>query len=271
MCRACAEGGRRCPDLRRLRTVRLADLQPSARENAPAVNWGSHPSTPEELFNKHPAAVAGATIAALKKTVANEPQATIDVLASVPEGVRAHGLGFRMKSPDSLARKIASKAKATGRSPYDVNDRLTDVLRYTAVTSSSADVVDVTQTTARNLRDRGWQVEEAEHSYVPGNPYKGVHVIFRSAATGQALELQVHSEQTIAIKDEVSHELFEVLRDDDQSPHARYDADQALREAWADVPAPRGLDEFRSLGETTVRTKTYKAFNNPDEQAERHP
>ncbi len=157
-----------------MRRVTLDQLRPPATEGLPAVEWGSDPATPAQLYERYDEQVAGATVAALRFLAEAEPAVTGDVRRSVPDGCRMHGLEFRMKSPGSLAAKIDRKAEADpDASPYDVSEKITDLLRYTAVAGSPGGVVSMARDTVRRLRRRGWDMVEAEHSYVPGNPYKG--------------------------------------------------------------------------------------------------
>ena len=47
---------------------------------------------------------------------------------------------------------------------------------------------------------RGWTVIEAEQSYLPGNPYKGLHLLVRHE-DGQVAELQIQSVRSQQLKD----------------------------------------------------------------------
>lgn len=235
----------------------LDQLRPPVTEGLPAVEWGSDPATPAQLYQRYDEQVAGATVAALQFLSEAEPAVTGDVRGSVPDGCRMHGLAFRMKSPGSLAAKINRKAEADpDASPYDVSEKITDLLRYTAVADSPAGVVSMARESVRRLRRRGWDMVEAEHTYVPGNPYKGLHTVLRHRQTGQEVEVQFHSEDSIRIK-EAWHPSYEVMRDDDQPLAERAAAYRAMAQAWEDVRAPAGLDDLRVLGGVSVVAKTY--------------
>lgn len=111
-----------------------------------------------------------------------EAQMTSDVLAALPGGARMHGLAFRMKSPESLARKLNDRIKKSPmRDPEQIADGITDVVRYTAI-SDPNQVVATARTMASQLAERGWTVIEVEQSYIDGNQYKGLHMLARHSS-----------------------------------------------------------------------------------------
>lgn len=218
------------------------------------MDWSTDPANdPAQLYADHPPAVAGAAVNTLREAREREQAMTTDMLAAIPTEVRPHGLAFRMKSPASLARKINTKMLEKQTPPDDTADRLTDLVRYTAVTESADRLTSTARHTIRSLTKTGWTMIEAEHSYVPGNPYKGVHVLMHSP-TGQTAELQFHTEQTQALKDR-HHADFEIARDDDVSEQQRDAAYRRMVAAWAQVDEPPTLP--RTLGGVPVQTKDY--------------
>lgn len=253
MCRA---GVYHCPDRRVLKNVDLSELRPAAEEQVPAVDWGEHPST-ADLYEQYDPKVADATVATLRRTCQAEPEMTRDIVTSLPQGVRAHGLEFRVKSPQSLARKIRTRTEsraASGLSADQHADRLTDVVRYTAVCQDPDKLTSTAQTTLATLQEQGWEVVEAEHSYVAGSPYKGLHTLARKGSI--TAELQFHTEASQAVKDKY-HVEYEVSRDPKTPLDQRLQADETMRKAWDAVPTPNGLTALKSLGGVPLATKTY--------------
>lgn len=167
-----------------------------------------------------------------------------------------HGLEFRMKSPQSLARKIADRVQTRPQLSADEHaDRLTDVVRYTAVATEADQVVPTAQHMLATLREQGWEVVEAEHSYVPGNPYKGLHTLVRRGTV--TAELQFHSEASQGVKDRY-HVEYEVARDSTQPLERRLEADATMRRVWDEVPTPAGLHDLSELGGVPLAAKTYR-------------
>ncbi|MCC4250174.1 MULTISPECIES: hypothetical protein [Microbacterium] len=239
-----------------MRQVTLAQLLPAPDESLPAVEWDGSP-TSAELYAKYGDQVAGATIASLRYLAEAEPEVTGDVLASIPDGCRPDGLQFRMKSPGSLAAKINRKAERyPDLNPYDVSEKITDLLRYTSVAPTSDEVLPMARDTLRNLKSRGWELLEVEHSYVDGNPYKGLHAVLRHPGTQQEIEVQFHSEQGIQTKTRW-HEAYEIARDDDHPWEERAAAHHGMVGAWSQIPIPRGLTGQQKLLGVDVVAKSY--------------
>lgn len=251
MCRA---GVYHCPDQRTLRKTDLSALRPDQSDQAPEVNWFDHPST-AELYQQYDTKVANATVATLRRTCEAEPEMTRQIIQALPTGSRPHGLEFRVKSPQSLARKIHTRVALRGTSADQAADQLTDVVRYTSVSTQANDLVPTAQQTLATLRDQGWEVVEAEHSYVEGNPYKGVHTLIRKGSI--TAELQFHSEQSQAVKDRY-HVEYEIARDPSQPWEKRLEAGETMRRVWSQVPTPAGLTELDALGGVPLTPKTYR-------------
>lgn len=261
MCRSVADGGRRCRIRAHLEPLPLEKVAPAPREDRPDVYWPGEPA-PAELWQRYPAPVAAEAVGSLLDARDDEEQITSDVIAATAgEGRRAYGLEFRMKSPSSLARKIAdrtdrsSRAAARPVAPRDVADRLTDLVRYTVVSSNHDEVVPTARSVVDSLIRRGYSVVEAEHSYIEGNPYKGLHLLVRSPA-GRIVELQVHSENSQHVKDEI-HVDYELERDTDRPLIERAEARLRMERRSAQVTTPDGLTRLRTLGGVRVETKRY--------------
>lgn len=257
MCRSCDEGGRRCTDRRSLRALDLADLQPAATADAPDVDWGNVP-TVEDLYEKHGNAITDAALLELKRVAAIEPEITAAIIHAAPADCRMHGLEYRMKSPSSLASKISNRLDDDSEiHPREITSRLTDFVRYTVVAPDAARVTSAARETLTALTSTGWGIREIEHSFVDGNPYKGLHsIVIHHGATDQDVEIQFHSEAGIAIKDQY-HVDYETLRDMSQPHSARAAAFDTMATAWSTVPTPPGLEDLR-IGDVAATEKVYR-------------
>lgn len=193
MCRSGEECGRGCTDHRR-QLKSIDDLRPESAADRPDVDWAQDPAnTPEQLYRDYPTYVAALVVDMMATAKQQEAQMTSDVLEALPAGARMHGLAFRMKSPDSLARKLNDRCeKSPLRDPEQIADGITDVVRYTTISDPDR-VVATARTMADRLTERGWTVTEVENSYLPGNQYKGLHMLARHSS-GRVAELQFHTE-----------------------------------------------------------------------------
>jgi hypothetical protein len=97
-------------------------------------------------------------------------------------------------------------------------------------------------------------MEAAHHSYVDGSRYKGLHAFL--LAHGERVELQVHSDESIDVKERTTP-LYEIERDRDQPPAAR---EAARRECIAlsdQMKQPAGIDNLKELGGVPVKAISY--------------
>lgn len=230
-CRSVAAGGRRCTDARRLSKLTTPELAPHT-PGAPELEWSD--SNLREVWENHPQETACAAVKTIEEASAADARTFTDMEAAAQAaGGHLYGTAFRLKSPASLARKINTKqerAERTGThlAAEDAAATITDTTRYTTVCQDHDQITDTTVTTVQTLRANGWEVIEAEQSYLEGNPYKGVHLLVQHT-DGQVAELQIHSETSQQIKDK-SHLLYEVSRDTTRSRAERLAADREGKE-----------------------------------------
>ncbi|MBD5382465.1 hypothetical protein ACR8AL_07475 [Clavibacter sepedonicus] len=216
---------------------------------------------PAALWDTYSPAVAAEAVAVIAEARDVEASTTSDFLEALPPGTRAQGLEFRMKSPSSLARKLQTKTGAGVIDPNEpqavrkVSDRLTDVLRYTAVTADHEHLPAAVTATVTRLQRRGYTVVQAETSYVDGNPYKGVHLLVRKG-TGRPIEIQLHSELSQRIKDE-NHVDYEIERDLRRPLPERAAARQRMIERSATIRTPPALQDATRIGGVPLVVKTY--------------
>lgn len=267
MCRSSDEGGRRCLDHRHLRDIDVADLRPAATADAPDVDWGSAAPSTAELYDSYGPVIAGAAISELERVASIESEITAAIIAAAPADCRMHNLEFRMKSPASLASKIESRILVDPTAtPREITARLTDFVRYTVVTPTPERVTSAAQETLDGLVAKGWDVREIEHSFVNGNPYKGLHsIVVHHGDTDQAVELQFHSEDGAAIKDRFHHD-YETLRDQMQPFADRAAAHKTMVDAWSTVPTPPGLVDLH-IGSVVAVEKAYGPPSPPQHPA----
>lgn len=220
------------------------DLYAALSRDSP-LDWGSPPPTRAETESEYGRRATATSLAMIAAAILVEPAITKAVLAALADTVRPHDLAHRVKSPHSLARKLADRAEK-GQSAW-----ANDVLRYTLVTDDHADLVPTTRQTVAELTSRGWRVASAFHSYADGNRYKGIHADLVTG--GQCVELQFHSRQSLAVQ-AAGRRWYEVERDAGAHDHVRRRARQECVRLASGLPAPPGIDGLRRLGGVRVRT-----------------
>ncbi|MGC4939155.1 RelA/SpoT domain-containing protein [Kribbella sp. DT2] len=227
-----------------------ADLHDRASRER-ELDWGAPLPTRADIAEMYGSEAASYSLSWLAGAGAVEPAVTADMVEAIgTEGFPYH-LKNRLKSPQSLARKLSTRAdyrRGRGRS------RPEDVLRYTVGTDHPRDLVTTAVRTVERLLAKGWTIDSAHHSYVDRSRYKGLHVFLHTR--GQTVELQVHSRESLAVK-ELTTPLYEVQRDRNQSPTVRAAAGAEATELSARLTDPAGLGDLETLGGVPITTRRY--------------
>ncbi|MFG1909382.1 hypothetical protein [Kribbella sp. NPDC048928] len=212
------------------------------------LNWGALPTT-TELTHRHGAKATRASLKLLEQAAAAEPTVTSQFLESLPSGTIPYQLDHRVKSPDSLARKVADWEATKNPLPID------DVLRYTVLTESPDDLVAAARRTADSLSGHGWQVYYAMHSYTEGSRYKGIHANLVVPGS-PGVEVQIHSVASANVK-ELTTSWYAIERSATASADERTEARQQCIEASATLDVPRGIAGLTHLGGRRVAVNNY--------------
>ncbi len=214
------------------------------------LNWGPNIPSKADIAAKYGSDAAAESLRLLTKAAAVEAKITDAVISAIGDEAAPYHLANRLKSPESLARKLVKYHDYYRRTNQDPED----VLRYTAAVKHPDELTKAAVRTIERLQNQQWQMESALHSYVDGSRYKGLHAFLRSQ--GERIELQVHSQESIDVKERTTP-LYEIERDTDQPPEVR---DEARRECIAlsdRMTQPAGIDELEELGGVTVRAVSY--------------
>lgn len=254
MCKSLAEGGRRCLDFDRLTSHDIAHFAPAPADGIDDVAWRDDEGAMERTTSYRKEAACW-SLTLLEEVRSEEPAVTAAVRSAAADvGGSCHGLAFRMKSPDSLARKLDNEmAKASRQQraqPIDVEAiaraESDDALRFTIALERHEDLPTGLERTIESLRAQGWEPLEVKDSYLSGNSYKGLHLIARTPEQ-RVVEVQIHSEQSAKVKESI-HEDYEVARDRSRSRADTRAAAWRCIEASRQVPSPSGLAEYYPAG-----------------------
>ncbi|MCV6631540.1 MAG: hypothetical protein OIF50_16950 [Flavobacteriaceae bacterium] len=131
-----------------------------------------------------------------------EPKVTEDLtgLAS-KNGGEMKGLDYRLKSEESLTRKLKSDG---------LNAPMNDVLRYTTTFTETSFVKGV-QNVLNDLRSEGYEVVKIKNTFEEGVVYKGINTNVKSP-DGHIFELQFHTPDSFNVKQNMNHSLYEEYR-----------------------------------------------------------
>lgn len=256
MCKSNAEGGHRCADGHRFASSDFTalELAPKPAPDRPQVEWQGRSLEP--VRNVYTNAIMCAAFKTLKRHRAAEPRVTDSMERATPSGAALAGLNYRMKSPESVCEKIVRKQRAAVRQSVELEAEviaasMKDVLRYTVRIEDHDRLAPSAHHLADALIADDWTVTEAENMFVPGNPYKGLHMTLRDP-DGISAEVQVHSVESLRVKDNI-HGLYVLARNSKASPKVRREAIAEMVRHSSVLSTPLGLDELNELGGCQVR------------------
>ena len=159
-------------------------------------------------------------------------------------GGRLVGLEYRLKSTDSLARKIDTDAKAE----YDGNreaaaHNVSDAVRYTLEVSGDG-YLQSARSVFERLREDGWAVK-VKNFWLRGDPYDGINAKLEKG--GVKVEFQVHTPESFETKEFKLHSFYEKYRS------SKIDRERVL--LWehmvsvaTNIPKPKDYDDLLKLG-----------------------
>ncbi|MFG1620264.1 hypothetical protein [Kribbella sp. NPDC049227] len=219
------------------------------------LDWGPSLASVAAMARMHGRPAVEKSMRLLAEVTAIEPRVTADFLDSLPASAAPYQLSRRIKSPESLARKIQLWEELDRRFPID------DVLRYTALTRTSEELVRAARQTVDELNRRGWQVTYAMHSYTEGSRYKGIHA-YLAPPRGPRVEVQFHSTASVKVK-EATTRWYEIDRSDTATLVERTAARQQCVDLSATLQPPTGIDGLTRLGGRKVAVNNYSDSRQP--------
>jgi len=161
-------------------------------------------------------------------------------------GASLHGLEHRLKSVESLARKIQTDVEL-GKATLPANVVIEDALRYTMLIwdDPRGRYDKVTRTVLRELESRGHQVRLVKNYWPRGDTYAGLNCVL-AFADGFHWELQFHTPGSLAAVQE-GHDLYEILRLPGTPLTERQRLFDRLTTRWNWVLIPKGILEPKSV------------------------
>lgn len=184
------------------------------------------------------------------KAAAIEPGVTRMVIDRVSDhGGEMQGLEYRLKSEDSLARKIdADAVKEHDGDRAAAAAAVSDAVRYTAVFPSESYTAGV-ESTLKSLEDDGYAVR-AKNFWQKGDPYQGMNV--KATKDGVTVELQFHTQSSLKVKEEKLHPIYEEYRTATDNRKRRRAWDRMVRVA-SGIEDPSGYERLLRIGTLTMQ------------------
>jgi hypothetical protein len=122
------------------------------------------------------------------------------------------GLDFAVKSPESILRKIREKMIEHDLTEEEAAKRINDVNRYTMLFTPET-YVEKVKAVQSQLGEMGYSRYDNKYKnyWKGGDDYDGYNTVIENTETGQRIELQFHTYESIQIKRR-SHEIYAQLR-----------------------------------------------------------
>ena len=177
---------------------------------------------------------------------AKEPQISKDMIEIAGQsGSEMYGLDFSVKTGKSIASKINRiKNKPENREKTDAElvNGMGDLVRYTQLTDHN-NIAAATKSTVDQLKKKGYTVNEVDNKYnKKGSDYKGVH-IGAVSPSGQQIELQIHSKQSMKVKETI-HPMYDVSREN--SGRVKNALKLEMKDVSSTLADPDGISSIKS-------------------------
>jgi hypothetical protein len=178
--------------------------------------------------------------------------------ADFPEIDGKNSLTERLKSTDSLARKIDQDAeKDHGGDREKAANAISDAVRYTLNVEESK-YADGVEKTISALEQTGWKVESVKNFWQAGDPYDGTNIKLSKASPEGApvkVELQLHTPSSHKVKEVDLHDDYEKYRVSKDNTERKSLWDSMVNKAQA-IPRPANMAKLLTIG--TLVTQTFE-------------
>jgi hypothetical protein len=153
---------------------------------------------------------AGELASELYRNASEMEKTTTSVIESLQkDGVELKGLEHRLKTEESLERKLLTDSHMNEISLREAAGNINDSLRYTLV-SDEANYTRMVSESLEELEKQGYKVERFKNFW--GNDiYQGINVTL-IAPNGTKIELQFHTNASYTTKEVMNHQLYEIAR-----------------------------------------------------------
>ena len=169
-----------------------------------------------------------------------EPQITNELsLIANRYGGYLDGLDFKLKTKESLARKIVSDSELDGVSLSESAKSINDVLRYTTIFDENTFANDYARM-KRDLISSGYRIKKVKNTWLQDGPYKGVNTIL--SIHGINFEMQYHTQESFDLKNGKLHELYEERRLSTTSVERRAELDREMFRLSKELTIPKGIE-----------------------------
>jgi hypothetical protein len=173
--------------------------------------------------------------------------------ADFPEINGKNSLTERLKSTDSLARKIDQDAEKDHRGDREkAANAISDAVRYTLNVDDN-NYADGVEKTISAVEQTGWKVDSVKNFWQAGDPYDGTNI--KLSKDGVKVELQLHTPTSHRIKEVDLHDDYEKYRVEKDDGKRQNLWDSMVDKAKA-IPRPANMGKLLTIG--TLVTQSFE-------------
>ena len=176
------------------------------------------------------------------------------------------GLDHRLKSKDSLTRKIIFDHNHAGISLADAKARINDSVRYTMIIDEG-NYTEKAMATLKALQEKGYTVTKASNTW-NNAIYKGLNTSLKSP-DGTVFELQFHTTDSFITKECDNHLYYEIKRNEYTTKSEKDTATEIQKINTAQLTIPAGISGLDFMSDLEkVKKASDLTENYPHLQAE---
>lgn len=149
------------------------------------------------------------------------------------------GLNHRLKSPESLSRKMSNVASKAGLTPEEAQAHVRDALRYTMRIPDET-YLETVQRVLEEFRRHNYEID-AKNSWAPNSEYMGINVTVTDPETDKSFEVQFHTPESLRVKHDENHPLYVVNRAAPKGSKEYKERQAAMIVNSSKIPVPEGV------------------------------
>lgn len=161
------------------------------------------------------------------------------------ENSELFGLDYRIKTKESLIRKIISDSKEKAIPIKETTNQINDILRYTMINDDESFTYKYFKIIEK-MKEKGYNIVRVKNTFVDGVTYKGVNTLVQSKS-GDIFELQFHTPKSIKVKEDDLHKIYEKQRllDKDKDKKKWDSLTEEMIQISNTIPIPKNVERIK--------------------------
>lgn len=161
------------------------------------------------------------------------------------ENSELFGLDYRIKTKESLIRKIISDSKEKAIPIKETTNQINDILRYTMINDDESFTYKYFKIIEK-MKEKGYNIIRVKNTFVDGVTYKGINTLVQTKS-GDIFELQFHTPESIKVKEDDLHKIYEKQRllDKDKDKKKWDSLTEEMIKISNTIPIPKNVERIK--------------------------